>query len=110
MRVAVAVLAEIWRFEKKNVSLSSGLTSGSGWVTVVPLDRGDHGGSNGAKMRVAVAVLAELWWVEKKKCREKFFLAMLLVVGIVYLSSGQWLGGSGCLCCANTIFFFQSNI
>jgi hypothetical protein len=79
-------------------------------VAVAPVDRGDHGGSNGAKMRVAVAVLAELWWVEKKKCREKFFLAMLLVVGIVYLSSGQWLGGSGCLCCANTIFFFQSNI
>jgi hypothetical protein len=37
-----------------------GTGSGSGWVAVVPLDRGDRCGSNGIKMGVAVAVLAEL--------------------------------------------------
>jgi hypothetical protein len=52
---------------EKNVTLwqykdTDSLTgSGSGWVAVVPLDRGDRCGSNGTKLRVAVAVLAELW-------------------------------------------------
>jgi hypothetical protein len=32
--------------------------SGSGWVQLVPLDRGDQGGSNGVSYNVAVAVLA----------------------------------------------------
>jgi hypothetical protein len=38
-----------------------GMGSGSGWVAVGPLKRGDRGGSNGGEKRVAVAVLAELW-------------------------------------------------
>jgi hypothetical protein len=38
---------------------AGGLTSGSGWVAVAPLDRGDQCGSNGTSHNVAVAVLAE---------------------------------------------------
>jgi hypothetical protein len=59
--VAVAVLAELWRFEngrklqpeKRPLGRVSrgggvcGLTSGSGLLQLVPLDRGDQGGSNG---------------------------------------------------------------
>jgi hypothetical protein len=37
-----------------------GLTSGSGWVAVVALERGGWDGSNGGCLKVAVAVLAEL--------------------------------------------------
>jgi hypothetical protein len=37
-----------------------GSTSGSGWVAVGLLERGDQGGSNGGKLTVAVAILAEL--------------------------------------------------
>jgi hypothetical protein len=39
----------------------SGTTSGSGRVGVVPLERGDQGGSNGTKYDMAVAVLTEIW-------------------------------------------------
>jgi hypothetical protein len=39
----------------------SGLTSGSGWVAVVLLDRGDQCGHFDTSWSVAVAVLAELW-------------------------------------------------
>jgi hypothetical protein len=59
----VAVLTELWWFEKDCkksryfVSMSvgvgerggGGITSGRGWVWLVPLDRGDRGGSNGVK-------------------------------------------------------------
>jgi hypothetical protein len=38
------------------------LTSGSGCLVVVPIDRGDQSGSNGGGLKAAVAVLAELWW------------------------------------------------
>jgi hypothetical protein len=41
-----------------------GSQSGSGWVAVVPLDRGDQGGSNGSRYNVAVAVLSEFGRVE----------------------------------------------
>jgi hypothetical protein len=34
-------------------------------VGVVPLERGDQGGSNGGSGNVVVAVLAELWWFGK---------------------------------------------
>jgi hypothetical protein len=40
--------------------VDSGTTSGSGWVAVVPVERGDQGASNGMILNVAVAVLAEL--------------------------------------------------
>jgi hypothetical protein len=33
---------------------------GSGWVGVVPLDRGDQGGENDTKLRVTVAVLTKI--------------------------------------------------
>jgi hypothetical protein len=72
--VAVAVLAELWRFEKcekkrynfwrknENVKImnSGGVTGGSGRVAVVSIERGDQGGSNGSNLVVAVAVLAEI--------------------------------------------------
>jgi hypothetical protein len=38
-----------------------GYVRGSGWVAVVPLERGGQGGHFDASLRVAVAVLAELW-------------------------------------------------
>jgi hypothetical protein len=56
---------DVWR--QKGVD--SGMSGGSGRVTVVPLERGERGGSNGGSLNVAVAVLAELWWIEK--CKEK---------------------------------------
>jgi hypothetical protein len=74
--MAVAVLAEIWLLVVLcgwvavagwqilwlvTLAGDSALTSGSGWVAVVPLDRGGQGGSNGGGYNVAVAVLAELW-------------------------------------------------
>jgi hypothetical protein len=37
-----------------------GTGGGSGWVGVVPFERGDQCGSNGGGLTVAVAVLAEL--------------------------------------------------
>jgi hypothetical protein len=72
--VAVAVLAELWRFEKcekkrynfwrknENVKImnSGGVTGGSGWVAVVSIDRGDQGGHFDTSYNVAVAVLAEI--------------------------------------------------
>jgi hypothetical protein len=53
-----------------------GMGSGSGWVQLVPLDRGDQCGSNGTSGNVAVAVLAVLWWgeewgLEKKKEKKR---------------------------------------
>jgi hypothetical protein len=41
-------------------SVRCGVGSGSGWVAVVPVDRGDQRGSNGGKMAVAVAISAEI--------------------------------------------------
>jgi hypothetical protein len=41
------------------------IASGSGWVMLVPLERGDQGGLNGGSYNVAVAVLAELRPIEK---------------------------------------------
>jgi hypothetical protein len=35
--------------------------SGSGWMVVGLLERGDQCGSNGVKMAVAVAVLSAIW-------------------------------------------------
>jgi hypothetical protein len=82
--VAVAVLAEMWRFEKgsgkKTKKLrflisgygcgGSGVTSGSGWMTVVSLERGDQGGSNGVKF----IVWLWLWrWRDGNEVRAVFF-------------------------------------
>jgi hypothetical protein len=60
----------VWR--QKGVD--SGMGGGSGWVAVVPLERGEQGGHFGISYNVTVAVLAELWWFEKcggKKERKK---------------------------------------
>jgi hypothetical protein len=65
-----------WENEKKmefvmavgTVCLSSGLGSGSGWLQLVPLERGGQGGSNGTSCNVAVAVLAELWRIDSCCC------------------------------------------
>jgi hypothetical protein len=51
-----------------------GATSGSGWVGVVPFERGERGGSNGGGLTVAVAVLAELWQLENGSEKNIFFL------------------------------------
>jgi hypothetical protein len=42
------------------------IRSGSGCVELVPLERGDQGGSNGTSYNVAVAVLTELQWIENR--------------------------------------------
>jgi hypothetical protein len=41
----------------------SDMGSGSGWVAVVPLERGDDCGHFDTCLVVVVAVLAELWWI-----------------------------------------------
>jgi hypothetical protein len=60
---------EKWNFFLKSGSsvlvCGGGLTGGRGWVAVVPLERGDRGGSNGGGLTVAVAVLAEIKAFEK---------------------------------------------
>jgi Na+-translocating ferredoxin:NAD+ oxidoreductase RNF subunit RnfB len=90
--VVVAVLAEIWSFENvvkkiKKIKSGSGCgdcgcdggrVSGSGWVAVGPLDRGDQCGSNGGGWDVVVAVLAEIWSFGNVAVKKKW----------------QWLGGS----------------
>jgi hypothetical protein len=43
------------------LDVRGGAGSGSGGVVVVPIDRGEQGGSNGTSCNVAVAVLAEIW-------------------------------------------------
>jgi hypothetical protein len=43
-----------------------GITSGSGCVELVPLERGYQGGSNDTNYSVAVAVLTELRWSENR--------------------------------------------
>jgi hypothetical protein len=68
----VAVLAVLWWVEKRSrkkwnfflcvtwwhTRPRSLMGSGSGWVAVVPLERGDGGGSNGTGYNLAVAKLA----------------------------------------------------
>jgi hypothetical protein len=46
--------------------IDSIITSDSGCVNLVPLERRDQGGSNGANYNVAVAVLRELQWIENR--------------------------------------------
>jgi hypothetical protein len=46
---------------------SSEVVSGSGWVAVVSIERGDRGGSNSTSWEVVVAVLAELCVFFKRK-------------------------------------------
>jgi hypothetical protein len=46
--------------------IDSIIRSGSGCVELVPLERGDQGGSNGTSYNVAVAVLTELQWIENR--------------------------------------------
>jgi hypothetical protein len=43
----VAVLAELWWFKNSLKKWTKKVGSDSGWVGVVPLDRGDQCGSNG---------------------------------------------------------------
>jgi hypothetical protein len=47
----------VGRVDKARVG---GMTGGSGWLLLVPIDRGGQCGSNGTGWDVAVAVLAEL--------------------------------------------------
>jgi hypothetical protein len=42
------------------VWMAGGAMSGGGSMTVVPLERGGQGGSNGVKIRMIVAVLSEI--------------------------------------------------
>jgi hypothetical protein len=53
-----------------NVLLFFLTLSGSGGVAVGPLERGDRGGSNGAKIRAGFAVL-RLWGLFEKNCKKK---------------------------------------
>jgi hypothetical protein len=53
-----------------NVLLFFLTLSGSGGVAVGPLERGDRGGSNGAKIRAGFAVLRRQWLFEKKNCKK----------------------------------------
>jgi hypothetical protein len=42
---------------KGHTKVQCGVTGGSGWVVVVPLDKGERGGSNGVKIIVCLWVL-----------------------------------------------------
>jgi hypothetical protein len=46
--------------------IDSIITSSGGCVELVPLERGDQGGSNGANYNVAVAVLTKLQRIENR--------------------------------------------
>jgi hypothetical protein len=40
--------------------------SGSGGVAVIPIDRGDQGGSSGGGCKLWVAILTEIWVFKKR--------------------------------------------
>jgi hypothetical protein len=103
MAVAVAVLAKLrWCLkESKKPSdvdelRGSGAGSGSGWVAVVPFERGGRGGSNGGRMAVAVAVSSEISPDRRvavavnSGCKQ-----WLWKRGARWDGEWQWLGGSG---------------
>jgi hypothetical protein len=105
----VAVLAELWRFEKSGkdmkkkirkkwqwvgLAVGSGVGSGSGWVAVVAIERGDECGSNGVGLNLVVAVLVELWRFEKVEdffCKKVYMMYVRAVVGWgVAVAAWQW--------------------
>jgi hypothetical protein len=71
---------------------------GSGFLTVLPVERSDQCGSNGGGWRVVVAVLAEIRGVDDRSGFFNFFFDMVGMNGkgmAGWAMGWQWLGGSG---------------
>jgi hypothetical protein len=104
----VAVLAEIWRFENRSgkkekkiekfdtvtLDTCSLIGSGSGWVAVVPLDRGDQGGSNGTSWSVWLWLWLWQWRLFLYLVNGNFFYSRWLVTKSLSGACGS-TSGSG---------------
>jgi hypothetical protein len=79
-----------------NTMEDSLITSGSGTVAVVSLERGERGGSNGTGYNMAVAVFAEIGWIKdtpEKKWQKNGQNDNVVDNGRQFSKEWQWLRG-----------------